>query len=121
LQLVEHWQDVGEDCRAGRIYLPQQDLRKYGVAASDLERDRATPQVRALMRFETDRAAAMLDEGAEIVRRLHGWARVAVAGFVAGGQATVYALRRTGGEVLAGPARPSKVDTVRLLLRAVSR
>ncbi|MFF0342692.1 squalene synthase HpnC [Kribbella sp. NPDC004875] len=121
LQLVEHWQDVAEDRRAGRIYLPQQDLRTYGVDASDLDRERATPQLRALMTFETERAAVMLDEGAEIVRRLHGWARVAVAGFVAGGQATVRALRRTGGEVLAGSARPSKVETVRLMVRAVAR
>jgi len=63
----------------------------------------------------------MLDEGAAIVGRLHGWARIAVAGFVAGGQATVRALRRAGGDVLARRAKPSKLATVRLLVKAVAR
>ncbi|MFI5694555.1 squalene synthase HpnC [Kribbella sp. NPDC051586] len=121
LQLVEHWQDVGEDRRAGRIYVPQADLTTYGVAEADLDRDRATRQLRDLMTFETARAAKMLDEGAAIIGRLRGWARVSVAGFVAGGQATVRALRRTGGDVLARQAQPSKVDTVRLLVKAVAR
>jgi squalene synthase HpnC len=121
LQLVEHWQDVAEDRRAGRIYLPQVDLTTYDVAETDLDQREATAQVRELMNFETARAAKMLDEGAAIVRRLHGWARISVAGFVAGGQATVRALRRTGGDVLAQQARPTKVDTVRLLVKAVAR
>ncbi|MFD3401227.1 squalene synthase HpnC [Kribbella sp. NPDC058693] len=121
LQLVEHWQDVAEDRRAGRIYLPQADLTTYGVAETDLDQRQATQQLRELMTFETARAAKMLDEGAAIVGRLHGWARISVAGFVAGGQATVRALRRTGGDVLAHQATPSKMDTVRLLVKAVAR
>ncbi|GAA1567091.1 MULTISPECIES: squalene synthase HpnC [Kribbella] len=121
LQLVEHWQDVGEDRRAGRIYLPQQDLATYGVAESDLDEPEASAALRQLMIFETERAAQLLSEGSAIVRRLRGWARVSVAGFVAGGQATVRALRRTGGDVLAKEARPSKADTIRLLVKAVAR
>ncbi|WUJ70432.1 squalene synthase HpnC [Kribbella soli] len=121
LQLVEHWQDVAEDRRAGRIYLPQADLTTYGVAETDLDQGNATQQLRDLMTFETARAEKMLDDGATIVGRLHGWARISVAGFVAGGQATVRALRRTGGDVLARQAQPSKLDTVRLLVRAVAR
>jgi squalene synthase HpnC len=121
LQLVEHWQDVAEDRRAGRIYLPQEDLTAHGVPESDLDQPAASEALRQLMIFETERAARMLDEGAAIVRRLHGWARVSVAGFVAGGQATVRALRRTGGEILAHEAWPSKAETVRLLIKAVAR
>lgn len=121
LQLVEHWQDVGEDRRAGRIYLPQQDLATYGVAESDLDEPEASAALRQLMLFETERAAQLLSGGSAIVRRLRGWARVSVAGFVAGGQATVRALRRTGGDVLAKEARPSKADTIRLLVKAVAR
>ncbi|HWD78747.1 MAG TPA: squalene synthase HpnC [Kribbella sp.] len=120
LQLVEHWQDVAEDRRAGRIYLPQEDLTTYGVSETDLDRPVAPDALRELMLYETERAAALLDEGAAIVRRLHGWARMSVAGFVAGGQATVRALRRTDGDVLARAARPSKVETVRLLIKAVA-
>lgn len=121
LQLLEHWQDVAEDRRAGRIYLPQQDLQSYDVAESDLDRREATPELRALMNFEIERAAQLLEEGTAIVSRLHGWARVSVAGFVAGGRATVRALRRTGGDILTRQARPSKLDTAADAVRLVAR
>src|SRR3954451_6667705 len=42
LQLVEHWQDVAEDRRAGRIYLPAEDLERFGVTPADLDRS-STP------------------------------------------------------------------------------
>jgi squalene synthase HpnC len=121
LQLVEHWQDVAEDRRAGRIYLPQQDLEQYAVPETDLDLRTATPQFRELMNFQIERAAQLLDDGAPIVSRLHGWARVCVAGFVAGGQATVRALRRTGGDVLSQQARPSKAGTAGRAVRLIVR
>jgi squalene synthase HpnC len=120
LQLLEHWQDVAEDRRAGRIYLPQQDLATYDVAESDLDQRAATPRLRRLMSFEIERAAQLLEDGAAIVSRLNGWSRVSVAGFVAGGQATVRALRRTGGDVLARQATPSKLDTAGRVVRLLA-
>jgi squalene synthase HpnC len=116
LQLLEHWQDVAEDRRAGRVYLPQLDLRARGVAESDLDAAHASTALRGLMLFETGRAAAMLEEGSAIVGRLDGWARLSVAGFVAGGQATVEALRRTGGDVLGRDAHPSRARTAARLV-----
>lgn len=120
LQLLEHWQDVAEDRRAGRVYLPQEDLQAYAVDEAALDRREATPALRSLMRFEVERAAGILSEGAGIVDRLDGWARVSVAGFVAGGQATVAALRRTGGDVLARPATPSKPGTAARAIRLLA-
>jgi squalene synthase HpnC len=111
LQLLEHWQDVGEDRRAGRVYLPQEDLRRYGVGEDDLDQVSAGPKLRELMRFEIERAAGMLGEGMAIVRHLQGWGRISVAGFVAGGQATISALRQTDGDVLGRSARPSRLTT----------
>jgi squalene synthase HpnC len=116
LQLVEHWQDVAEDRRRGRVYLPQEDLKEYGVAPSELDGDRASPALRRLMAFETDRAAALLDSGAPLLGMLRGWAKLAVAGYVAGGRAAVDALRRSGGDVLAGTPHARKRDVLRHLL-----
>jgi squalene synthase HpnC len=120
LQLLEHWQDVGEDRRAGRVYLPQEDLRAYAVTESDLDQRVAGAALRRLMCFEVDRAATLLAEGAGIVGRLHGWGRVSVAGYVAGGLATVDALRATGGDVLSRSARPTKVRTTWHLARLLA-
>lgn len=117
LQLVEHWQDVAEDRAKGRVYLPKEDLIQYGVSPSDLDGRSATPALRRLMAFETQRAAALLDSGAPLVGQLRGWARLAVAGYVAGGRAAVDALRRSGGDVLAGTPRARNRDVLRHLLR----
>lgn len=122
LQLLEHWQDVGEDRRAGRVYLPQEDLRRYGVSERDLDQSSAGRRLRELMRFEIERAAGLLGEGTAIVQHLQGWGRISVAGFVAGGQATVSALRRTDGDVLDRSARPSQLTTaIRILGLLASR
>src|SRR6202020_1232003 len=56
LPLAEHCQGVAEDYRAGRIYLPAEDLARFGVAESDLAAATAAPQLRALMAFEVERA-----------------------------------------------------------------
>ena len=56
LQLTEHWQDVSEDARAGRVYLPNEDLQRFGVDAALLGGGPASPELRALMVFEVARA-----------------------------------------------------------------
>lgn len=111
LQLLEHWQDLGEDRQAGRVYVPREDFRRFGVNEYDLDQESAGPQLRELMRFEIERAAGLLGEGTAIVRQLQGWGRISVAGFVAGGEATVSALRQTDGDVLGRSARPSRRTT----------
>jgi squalene synthase HpnC len=121
LQFVEHLQDVAEDRRAGRVYLPQESLQRYGVADAELDLPSATLGLRACVLAETARAEGWLREGSALVGSLRGWGRVAVAGFVAGGLATAVALRRTGGDVLAHDARPSKAETARIAVALLVR
>jgi squalene synthase HpnC len=122
LQLLEHWQDVGEDRRAGRVYVPTEDLVGFGVPETDLDAATASPALARLMRFEVERASGVLAEGTPLVRRLRGWSRLCVAGYVAGGQATVTALRRTQGEVLGHATAPSRAGTAaRLVLLLAPR
>jgi squalene synthase HpnC len=121
LQLAEHWQDVGEDMRAGRIYLPAADMRSHGCTEQDLLASQAGPQLRSLLAFETGRARALIDEGAPLVGTLHGWARAAVAGYVAGGRAALAAIAAAGHDVLAATPRPSKRRTAAELITALVR
>jgi len=116
LQLIEHWQDVAEDRRAGRVYLPQEDLAAFGVAEAELDGTVVSPALRRLMLFQITRAAELLDSGAPLVGLLRGWARLAVAGYLAGGRAALDALRRAHGNVLAGPPLPRRRDLLHHLL-----
>ena len=61
-QLTNIIRDVGEDARRGRIYLPQEDLDRFGVAATDVLRAHASPAFVELMRFEADRARGWYDD-----------------------------------------------------------
>ncbi|GAA2390304.1 squalene synthase HpnC [Dactylosporangium salmoneum] len=110
LQVVEHLQDLAEDHRRGRVYLPGADLDRFGVREADLAAATASDALRGLVRFEAGRAKTLLDAGSPLVATLRGWARVAVAGYLAGGYATLRALRRSGYDPLPGPPRPRRLD-----------
>lgn len=116
LQLVEHLQDVGEDFRRGRVYLPADELDRFSCTTEDLGRPAASASLRALIGFEALRASTLLQRGRPLAASLPGRQRLAVVGFVAGGLAAVDAINKAGGDVLARHCRPSKR---RLLLRAL--
>ena len=121
LQLAEHWQDVAEDLGHGRIYLPGEDLERYGCTEADLAAPTAGRAVRELMIFETDRASRLLDEGAPLVGTLRGAARLAVAGYLAGGRAALAAIRAQRHDVLIRTARPRKQRLAGELVKAYVR
>ena len=112
LQILEHLQDVAEDFRRGRIYLPAEDLARFGVEPDDLAAPPASTELRALVAFEAGRARALLEEGGALVGRLRGLARVAVAGYVGGGIATVDALAAAHFDVLASTPRSGRIRRV---------
>jgi squalene synthase HpnC len=123
LQLTEHWQDVAEDLRAGRIYLPAEDRERFGCEEQDLARvggTRTNWRVRALIAFEVARTRELLAEGAPLVGMLHGRERLAVAAFVSGGRAALEAVERAGYDVLAGPPRASRGRRAAALARTLA-
>jgi squalene synthase HpnC len=112
LQVAEHLQDVAEDARAGRVYLPGVDLRRFGVGDGELVRlaeagAPAPAAVRALVAFEASRARRLLDRGAPLVGTMRGRARAATAGFVAGGYAALDAVAANGYDPFRGSSRPA--------------
>lgn len=122
LQVLEHCQDIAEDYAAGRIYLPQHDLAAAGIAeASMATGGPGDPACRALVITQVERCESLLGEGAPLVARLTGWARIAVAGYIAGGYATVRALRAAEGDVWSAPVRPRHVDTVAAMVTLLGK
>lgn len=120
LQLVEHWQDVSEDLRRGRVYLPQEDLARFGCTREDLAAAGPSSRFRALMAFEADRARRLLDQGAPLARDLGGRNGYAVAAFVAGGRSALEAIERSGYDVLSRTPRPSGLRRAAAIVRALA-
>jgi len=117
LQIVEHLQDIAEDFRAGRIYLPQEDMERFGVTEADLSAPHAGAALRNLVAYEAERASAWLTAGEPLLCSLHGFARLAVSGYAAGGRAALTALARSGYDPLPGAPKASKAMMVGALLR----
>jgi len=115
LQLTEHCQDVAEDHARGRVYLPAEDLARFGASEADLGAAHAGPPLRDVLAFEVARARDLLAEGAPLIDLLVGRARLAVAGFVAGGRAALGAIERAGYDVLAGAPRAGRARRLRAL------
>ncbi len=108
LQLTEHCQDVAEDLARGRVYLPREDLERFGCTSADLAAEHAAAPLREVLAFEVARARGLLAEGAPLIDELHGRARLAVAAFVAGGRAALEAIERAGYDVLPGAPRVAR-------------
>jgi squalene synthase HpnC len=113
LQLAEHLQDVGEDLRRGRVYLPAEDMELFGVVERDLHAERPGPALRRLLSFEVDRGRALLAAGVGLVASLGGPGRLAVAAYVGGGRAAFGAIRSSGFDVLRRSPRAGKASRLR--------
>lgn len=120
LQVIEHCQDVGEDYTRGRIYLPREDLRRFGCTEDDFVAVSTPERLRRAVALQARRATRMLEEGTPLVASLTGPARTAVAGYVAGGRATVTALARADHDVLGRAVRPRRARLLAGWLRLLA-
>ena len=77
-QLTNILRDVREDYQRGRVYLPEEDLARYGVSPTDFAREEATLGVHELLRFEAERAWQFYEEGAELFELIEADARGAL-------------------------------------------
>lgn len=125
LQVAEHLQDIGEDYRAGRIYLPQSHWERFGCSEDDfaasVERSITSLPLRRLVLHEAQQAREMLRDGAPLIKKLRGGQRLAMIGFVAGGHAALDSVEAAGGEVLTEQCVSTKSRQASRALRLLVR
>lgn len=115
LQVLEHCQDVREDALSGRVYLPSSEVGELDLAA-----ERTSSELRAVVRTQVERSEQLLQPGRALVGRLRGWSKIAVAGYLAGGLATVDALRAADYDVMARLLKPTNRRTAYHALRLLA-
>jgi squalene synthase HpnC len=119
LQLVNFWQDVRVDWRMGRVYLPQEDLRRFGVTEEDLAVGRLTPQWRELMAFEIERTAALLNSGKGLPGRLPGRIALELRLVIQGGLQILRRIEQTNYDVFLNRPQLQARDWAAMLWRAL--
>lgn len=96
LQLANFWQDVARDFAIGRVYLPEEDRRRFGYSEDDLLARRFTPAFAELMRFELERARALFETGLPLVEQMPADVRLDIELFVRGGLAILQKIEACG-------------------------
>ena len=119
LQLVNFWQDVRVDWRKQRIYLPRADMQRHGVTEDDLAACRLTPQWRALMACQVERARALLHSGAPLARRLSGRIGLELRMVVQGGLRILERIEHNGYDVFLNRPELRARDWPIILWRAI--
>jgi len=113
LQVVEHLQDVGEDARRGRIYLPAEDMERFGCTEAELLATDSSPALRRLVAMEVSRARSLLASAVPLAASLRFRPRAAVVGFGAGGTAALDSIEQAGYDVLKQHCSPHKLAFAR--------
>lgn len=114
LQLTNILRDIGEDAANGRIYLPREELERFGYTEQELLEGRITPAFRQLMEFQIERADALYREGLPGIALLHPGGRFAITAAIQLYRGILGAIRANGYNVF---SRRAHVSTANKLTR----
>jgi squalene synthase HpnC len=120
LQFINFWQDVAVDWEKGRVYIPQEDLERFGVAEADIAAQRANEAWRRLMAFECDRARTMLRQGAPLGKSLPGRMGLEIRATVMGGATILDKIDAVRGDVFRHRPTLGKLDWIRMVAKAAA-
>lgn len=122
LQLVNFWQDVARDLRdRDRVYLPAEDMQRFGVSEADLRRPVAGPALRALKAFEVGRARAAFEAGAGLHRLVPPRVALDIRMFTAAGLALCDAIARQDHDTLSRRPAPGALGRARIAAGTIGR
>lgn len=119
LQLANFWQDVGRDLVKGRIYIPLEDMQRFGYTQEDLMARRCTPGFRRLMAFEVERTHEYFREGLGLLGMVDGRLRLYLRLFSLAGLAVLNAIERCDYDVLSRRPTLSRWRKARLAVRGL--
>jgi squalene synthase HpnC len=117
-QLTNIIRDVHEDFRLGRVYLPEEDLARYGVSPEDFGRGEATLGVRELLRFESERTWQLYEEGSALLGLIDADSRGALWLLVHTYSALLGRIESLDFAVLGGRVRLSKAEKMMFIAKA---
>jgi squalene synthase HpnC len=121
LELTHFLQDLPVDLSRGRLYVPEEDLRHFGVSEDDLRGSRCTAAFRDMMRFEVARARALFQRGRPLTTRLGRDLGFELNLIWQGGVTILDKIDAADGDVLSRRPRLRTIDKVRMVARSAAR
>jgi squalene synthase HpnC len=120
LQLANFWQDLRVDWAKDRVYLPQEDMRRFGVTDATIQQGIPTPEFRELMKYEVAYARDLFQQGLALIAMVSRDLAVDLDLFSRGGLEILNAIEKQDYDVLSARPAISKRTKLQLALRAVS-
>jgi phytoene synthase len=117
-QLTNILRDIREDAGNGRVYLPAEDLRRFGVTEEVLNKGERTPQVIELMRFEVARARSYYEQSAPLLDLIHPRSRPSLWALIAIYSQLLERIEQKGYDVFSGRVRLSAWEKSLIVIRA---
>ena len=118
LQLANFWQDVSADFAKGRVYLPLEDLRRFGVREEAIRGGENTSAFCEMMKFEVGRAREWFAQGLPLITKVERKLATDIELFSRGGQEILNAIERQHCAVLGRRPAISKARKLALVVRA---
>ena len=121
LQLANFWQDVARDYAIGRVYLPLEDLERFGCSVDDIATADLLPVFAELMRFEVERTRSLFDQGLPLVPLMPAELQADIELFARGGLAILGKIEQSNYNVLTSRPALSRWEKGSLLLSVAWR
>lgn len=118
LQLANHWQDVSRDLDQNRIYMPIDEMEKFGYSLDDYKNRVVNDEWRALMRFQVDRARKLFEKGTELWEKVDSRLVVDLRMFTMGGLAVLDSIESQGYDTWTSRPTVSKLKQLRMLIKS---
>jgi squalene synthase HpnC len=119
LQLINFWQDVAIDWRKGRIYLPLDEMARFGVTQTAVACSNNNAAWQALMKFQVDRSRALLNSGVALGSRLKGRIGFELRMIIQGGLLILHKIEAVQYDVFYHRPTLRAADWVRIFWRAL--
>ncbi len=119
LQIANFIQDVSLDIKKGRIYLPQEDIKRFGVAENQFQGNLATPNFKELIKNECTRTKKLFDEGEALLGYLSGRLKIEIKWTINGGREILKKIEKSDYDVLNNRPVITKIEFAGLLLKSL--
>ncbi|QQS49387.1 MAG: squalene synthase HpnC [Acidobacteriota bacterium] len=119
LQLANFWQDVSVDILKDRVYLPQDEMARFGVTVDDLRTGAFSDRYAALMRFQVERTREIFDRGRMLPKLVKGRLALELRLTWLGGMRILERIESLGYDTLRSRPVITLPDKVRLLMRSL--
>jgi phytoene synthase len=119
-QLTNILRDIREDAGRDRVYLPEEDLRRFGVSESELRAGERNERVMALLRFEGERARSYYDQSLPLLDRVHARSRPSLWALITIYRSLLERIEARGYDVFSERVRLSGLEKSMILMRALA-